>query len=197
MAQPYEFLDAVERGLAAGPPKSLMGPASDGRQNASGVRSGQIVYGYPVKGSKELGLDDYFKSRPDVSGMAWGGGLNGSDPKEPRSVVFNPYSPAMSDDSKRDTLFKNEAIRHLMAEKPVAGFPITPELQKWREKSFTNQDPYLKDDAAFRETVVARIATGDPGPEGDMPFTPEAVAAAAAYEKLLGTRKQTTGKTNQ
>ena len=28
MAQPYEFIDAVERGLAAGPPKSLMGPAT-------------------------------------------------------------------------------------------------------------------------------------------------------------------------
>jgi hypothetical protein len=28
MAQPYEFIDAVERGLAAGPPKSLMGTPS-------------------------------------------------------------------------------------------------------------------------------------------------------------------------
>ena len=143
------------------------------------------AYGYPVKTSKELGLDEYFKSHPDVAGMAWGGGENGSSVDEPRAVVHNPYNKNMGDPVKRDALYKIEAARHLMATNPIPQFKISPELQQWREANFKNGDPYREDDNAFRETVVSRIMVGDTGENGNMPFDPEPSKISQDYNKKL------------
>ena len=143
------------------------------------------AYGYPVKSSQDLGLDEYFKGRPDVAGMAWGGGENGSDPSEPRSVVHNPYNPYMGDKQKRDALYKLEAARHLMRSTPVPKFNITPKLKAWREKSFKPGDPYRDNDDLFRETVVSRMIVGDTGVDGDMPLERDPGAVAAQIQQRL------------
>lgn len=172
-----DFVSSVERALALKRDEESKIPAT--------------AYGYPVKSAKELGLDDFFKKNPQVAGMAWGGGENGSDPNEPRSVVHNPYNKIMSDPTKRDALYKVEASRHMMAQEPVPKFAISPKLQQWRERTFEKGDPYRDDDAMFRETVVSRALVGDTGPEGDMPIDPEVSSFTKKYEsKLQGARQK-------
>jgi hypothetical protein len=181
MPEPKTFLEAVDRRMQ--PKTDYLAPSKS-----------KVAYGYPVKTSEELGLDEYFKNNPDVAGMAWGGGANDSDPKEPRSVVHNPYNKAMQDETRREALYKLEAGRHLMDEYPVGDYPIPPELQKWRELTFTEGMPYRDDDKVFRETVVSRILAGDSGPDdkNPMPFTPEAKALADRYNELLAQRESPT-----
>ena len=124
----------------------------------------KTAYGFPIRSAKELGLEDYFRKNKNVSGMAWGGGLNGSGQDEERSVVINPFAPAMMSSLNREALLKVEAARHLMRDNPIPAFPISPEQQAWREKSFTSDMPYRTDDNAFRETLISRHLVGDEGP---------------------------------
>ena len=171
-----DFVSSVERAIALKRDEESKSPAT--------------AYGYPVRSSKELGLDDYFKKNPHVAGMAWGGGENGSDPNEPRSVVHNPYNEGMRSAPKRDALYKIEASRHMMAQEPVAKFAISQKLQQWRERTFEKGTPYRDDDAAFRETVVSRALVGDTGPEGDMPIDPEVSSITKKYESKLQPSRQ-------
>jgi hypothetical protein len=125
-----------------------MGGASPASQ------SRQVAYGYPVKSAKELGLTAYFKSNPNVAGMAWGGGQNKSPMDEPRSVVFNPYNQYMANPQQRDGLFKIEAARHYMDETGYnPQFELTPEQQKWRK----GLGEYAKDEKALRQSMVSRM----------------------------------------
>ena len=92
-----------------------------------------LAFGYPVVDAKDLGLDKYFKENPNVAGMAWGGGENGSDPSSQRVLVANPYNQYMSDPNKRSGLLKTEAARHLMSEKGYEpSFKLHPDQQVWR-----------------------------------------------------------------
>lgn len=113
---------------------------------------------YPVVSAKNLGLDNYFKSNPNVAGMAWGGGLNGSDPREPRVVAVNDYSPNLKTPEAKNALIQNERIRHKMDEdKWEAVFAITPEQQKWAK----SLGEYANNPKMLKQTIVSRIATGD------------------------------------
>ena len=119
------------------------------------------AYGYPVKDAKELGLESYFKDNPNVAGMAWGGGENGSDPKSPRVLVPNPFNKYMSDPVKRDGLLKIEAARHLMTEKGYnPTFDIPKEQQSWRK----GLGEYATNDLAFKQSIISRILSGDDVP---------------------------------
>jgi hypothetical protein len=144
-------------------------------------------YGIPIKSAKEVGLDAWFKNNTETSGMVWGNGINGSSPDTPLSIVINPYSENMKNPANRESLYKNEAARILMSQSPVPKYPITPQLQKWREATFTKGQPYLTNDDMFRETVIARIMAGDPGPDkkNPMPADKDAAALAAKYNKML------------
>ena len=144
-------------------------------------------YGIPIKSAKSVGLDDWFKKNTNTAGMVWGKGNNGSSINEPLSIVVNPYNKYMKNKKNREGLYKNEASRIVMAEQPVPKYKISPQLQAWREKTFTQGDAYLKNDDAFRETVVSRILTGDSGsdPKNPMPFDAEPLKIAEKYKKIL------------
>jgi len=140
--------------------------------------SRETAYGFPVKSAKELGLEGYFRKNPTVAGMAWGGGENGSDPNEERSVVHNPFNEFMNDPAKREGLYKVEAARHMMASDHVPEFKITPEQQAWREKNFKKGTAYRDNDQAFRDTLISRHLVGD-----DAPMSNESSAATKAFEQ--------------
>jgi hypothetical protein len=144
-------------------------PSLDTFQKAVESRLGKTerMYGLEVApAGPQAELDEYFKKNPNTAGMVWGRGANGSPKDAPYSVVVNPYNPDMKDPQKRKGLVMNEAGRIAMQEsKDRPSFAITPAMQKWREQTFKPDDPYRKDDQAFRETLVMRTLTGDRGVE--------------------------------
>jgi site-specific DNA-cytosine methylase len=148
----------------------------------------ETAYGYPVKTSKEAGpwAEKYFKENPLVAGMAWGGGQNGSDPNEPRSIVVNPDNLHMSDEQKKKGLYKIEAIRHKFHENDYEPtIEITPEQQKWRQ----TLGSYANDDKALRQSIVSRIAVGDEVPGATEHQKLEASKINDALERNLPVRR--------
>jgi hypothetical protein len=114
---------------------------------------------YPVIEASESGIpDEWFKSNPDVAGMAWGAGLNGSSKETPRSIIINPYTKNLKNDNAKKTLIENESIRHLMDETKWSGnFTITKEQKEWAKKLGSYKD----NPEMLKQTIVARMATGD------------------------------------
>ena len=112
---------------------------------------------------------DYFKKNPNQSGMAIGAGLNGYGGE--RRVVVNPYSGL--DPQGVKGLIENERIRHFIDEtKPKLDFTPTKE-----QLDFFKNTEYGKPEniARLRETLVARILTGDDSAKN---ITPEQQRAA-------------------
>ena len=104
----------------------------------------QSIYGYEVR-TPFPGEDAFFKSRPEVGGMA----------AEDGKIVLNPYSPLK--EQEKSQVAKNEAIRLWMREnKPKLAF----ELNKNQIESFSGTE-YSNNPQALKETIVARILTGD------------------------------------
>lgn len=56
-------------------------------------------------------------------------------------------------------------------------------MNKWREKTFPKGHPYTTNDNAFRETLIARVMTGD---EGAQLATDDVIAEVGRYEGMLG-----------
>jgi len=150
-------------------------------------------YGIPIKSAKEVGLDNWFKENTNTAGMVWGKGNNGSSPDEPLSIVVNPYNEYMKNEKNKGRLIKKEAIKVAMGNNPIPNKKISPQLQAWREKTFNKKDAYFQDDDAFRETVVARILTGDTGPDpkNPMPFDAEPKELASKYNQILSSMENT------
>jgi hypothetical protein len=117
----------------------------------------ESIFGYPVKSSKELGLDDYFKGKgKGVAGMAWGGGENGTDPNSPRVIVKNPYWDGK--DKQRMGLIANEASRHLMGEMGYSPkFDISEHQQSYRK----GLGAYETNDLAWKQSIIGRIIGGE------------------------------------
>jgi hypothetical protein len=141
-------------------------------------------YGYPVKTADELGLTEWFRKNTNTAGMAWGAGLNGSDPKEPRVIVANPFNRNMADPNKMQGLLKIEAARHLMEETGYTPeFELSEEQQEWRKKEFGKDEAskaYAEDDLAFKKSIISRIGVDKvPG------VTPEQKAEAARIAAML------------
>jgi len=166
------------------PITQYMSPVS---ANPSRMQDEKSRYGLPVYSAKEQNLDKWFKENKRTAGMVWGGGANDSPLGLPIGIVVNPYNESMMDKTKRESLYKNEAARVLMKESPVPDYKISPELQKWREKTFKGNEAYLTNDKAFRETVIARVISGDLGsdPKNPMPIDKSVSKIAGRYEKML------------
>lgn len=131
---------------------------------------------YPVVSAKDVGLDDYFKANPNVAGMAWGGGANGSLPDEPRVVVVNEYSPNLKTPEAKQALIQNERIRHKMQEdKWKAKFEITPQQKEWAK----SLGAYANNPEMLKQTITSRIATGDYVPSP----TAEQIKSAKQFQK--------------
>ena len=105
----------------------------------------QSVYGYAVRRPYKS-EDTYFALNPNVTGMA----------AEDGRIVLNPYSGLKYE--QQLGVAKNEAIRLFMRENKIdPQFKVTPEQMK----SFQGTD-YGTNAPALRQTLVARILTGDP-----------------------------------
>lgn len=147
---------------------------------------GATRYGFPVVDAQKAGYADYLKRNPHVAGMAIGAGLN-DDTSPVRSIVVNPFNEYMTDPGARDALIRIEATRHLMhAEGFKPDFPITPEMQAWRRKTFQQGEGYATDDNAFRETAISRAVVGDDAP----PLAGVAAQHVARYRKMLDDRDE-------
>ena len=88
----------------------------------------------------------YFKGNPNVAGMA----------AEDGRVIMNPWSPLS--ETERGAVYRNELARLLMREKDVSpAFSVTPE-----QRATFAGTPYATNEAAMRETIAARLVSGDP-----------------------------------
>src|SRR4030095_7825354 len=84
----------------------------------------------------------FFRSRPDVAGMA----------AEDDRIILNPYSPP---EINKDAVIQNETARIQMRTRgPRPQFELTPEQQRAFAGYGSDQD--------VRETLVGRIISGDP-----------------------------------
>jgi hypothetical protein len=144
--------------------------------------------GYPVVSAKSLGLEDYFnKEGKDVGGMAWGGTKNppGQGGGQPSVIVPN-QNYYKNNPGAHNALVKIEAARHWMDENDyIPEFKITPEMQRWREKSFGDMGPagegYRTNDNLFRQTIISRVIGEDVTPE----LSDEALKEARIVQKKL------------
>lgn len=131
------------------------------------TRFGYRIFSSANPDSIDKGLDDFFKNNQRVAGMATGGPnkLNGVNSSE-RGIIINPYNQYMKDPRRQEGIIRLEAARHFMDEQNgKLDFPITPEMQQWRERTFKKGvDPYYSNDDAFRQTVVSRLVVGDDAP---------------------------------
>lgn len=104
------------------------------------------VLGYPVRGQLYQGEDAYFKANPQVTGMA----------AEDGAVILNPYS-TLKPEEQRAVAF-NEALRlHMREGKIEPRITVTPE-----QDAYFKGTPYERADLEKRQTIIARILSGDP-----------------------------------
>lgn len=155
-------------------PRDTPSPMYPSQEDTMGYPT--LMLGQLASQDKEGGLVDYMKANPHVAGMAWGAGLNGSYPDSPRSIVVNPFNKMMYLPENRNGLQMIEAVRHKMSEtgyKP--DFPISPEMQAYRESAYQPHEGYRTNDEAFKNSMISRAIVGDLPSQYPMP----AVEAAA------------------
>lgn len=116
------------------------------------------------------GEQDFFQTNKHVAGMA----------AEDGNVILNPFSGNSA--AEQDAVYTNELSRLLMREQDVRpAFDLTPE-----QRSQFEGTPYATNEPAMKETIAARIVSGDPSakqPTGDQ------AAFAKALAKMLETFK--------
>ena len=92
------------------------------------------------------GEDKYFKENPNVGGMM----------TEDNKVIINPYSNLT--DNEKQAVIKNEKIRLNFKENNIVpDIDITEE-----QRALFKGTPYENNEDAIKQTIVARIMTGDP-----------------------------------
>ena len=120
------------------PPRGLLG--------LSGATPPNGLLGFPIRGQLYPGEESFFKSNPNVAGMA----------AEDNSIILNPYSPP---GVNRAAVAKNEALRLAMKANQIRpAFSITPEQTAW----FGQHAPsYLSNPQAMRESMMGRLYSND------------------------------------
>ena len=92
------------------------------------------------------GEDKYFKKNPNVAGMA----------TEDNKIIINPYSQISPEE--KQAVAQNEAIRLFLKQSDY-----TPEFDLTKkQQEFFKGSEYEKNPAEARNTIIARILTGDP-----------------------------------
>ena len=146
----------MEYGLA-----SLESPSAKVNSRPLGLDAaavGERVYGYPVRSKLFPGEDAYFKANPKTTGMA----------AEDGSIILNPYSALKQ--NERAAVAQNEAFRlHMRSKNIIPQFSLTQQ-----QEAFFKGTPYENAHAEKRQTIAARILSGDPSAMA----TPEQTAAA-------------------
>ena len=101
----------------------------------------------------------FFKKKPEVAGMA----------TEDNKIILNPFSK--NSQAEQQAVAQNEALRLFMNKTNFTPtFDLTDE-----QKEFFKGTAYAKDQDAARQTILARILTGDPSAKQ---ATPEQIKAA-------------------
>jgi len=133
---------------------------------ASGFARG--VYGIGVRDQLFPGEEDYFRKNPHVTGMA----------AEDDKIILNPYSTLT--DREKQFLMLNEAARVHMRKglMPAPRFNLTPE----QEQRFSGYSKNLDD---IRQTVAARILSGDPSAGA---ASPEQLEYVQQLRQFMGIR---------
>jgi hypothetical protein len=106
---------------------------------------------YPERKELYPGEEKLFRERPDVGGMA----------AEDNKVIINPWSP-LSDEQK-DYVRINETSRLWMRNMEESERPHM-RIRRSQKKLFStiqNGKPYSDDPQDIRETIIARVITGD------------------------------------
>jgi hypothetical protein len=107
--------------------------------------------------------DKYFRENPHVTGMA----------AEDDKVILNPYSGLAETEQK--SVIENERARiHMRRNKIKPEFDVTPE-----QRASFGGSPYENNEGAMKETIAARIYSGDPSAGK---YTAEQAAFAAALK---------------
>jgi len=103
------------------------------------------IYGIGLRDQLFPGEEEYFKANPNVAGMA----------AEDDQIIMNPYSTLK--DNERQSVMLNEAARVHMRKKLIdaPNYDLTPE----QTEKFGS---YSKDVNDIRQTIAARILSGDP-----------------------------------
>ena len=101
------------------------------------------MYGIRTPYKSEL---DFFKGRPEVAGMA----------TEDNKIILNPFS-SLSPQEKM-AVAKNEALRIYMRLNEITP---TFDLTKDQKSMFIGTE-YEKDPISAKQTILARILSGDP-----------------------------------
>jgi hypothetical protein len=103
------------------------------------------IYGVGLRDQLFPGEDEYFKANPNVAGMA------ADDDK----VIINPYSKIS--EKEKEAVMLNEAARVHMRNKMIdaPNYDLTPE----QVEKFGSYSQDLND---IRQTIAARILSGDP-----------------------------------
>jgi hypothetical protein len=120
-------------------------------------------------------VDTYFKNNPQVAGMVTGAGANGMPKEMPAGFQINPYNTNMSVPANRQAVIANESIRNKMNEVGYApSFNLPKSQQEWSK----TLGAYATNPSALRQTIIARLATGDYVPEA----TPEEIREAKKFK---------------
>jgi hypothetical protein len=103
------------------------------------------LLGYKVRDQLFPTEDQFFRANPTTAGVA----------SETGEIVLNPYADASVN---RDAVAKNEAFRLFLRDRKIkVPFDITDE----QREAFAGT-PYERDEGALRETIAARVYSGDP-----------------------------------
>ncbi|MPZ36696.1 MAG: hypothetical protein GEU95_01315, partial [Rhizobiales bacterium] len=103
-------------------------------------------FGVEIRDGLYPGEAEFFKNNPHVAGMAADDGR----------VILNPFSNQSS--AERQAVVANEAARvHMRRSRARPTFAITDE-----QRAAFKGTPYENNDEALRETIAARIFSGDP-----------------------------------
>jgi hypothetical protein len=124
------------------------------------------IYGYQMRSPYES-ENKFFKSRPEVTGMA----------AEDGKIILNPYSSIS--DTEKMAVAKNEAVRLWIRDnKPK----IDINLNDSQKKFFAGTE-YAQNPQAMKETIMARIISGDPSANADKAQTQAANQLLSQIEK--------------
>jgi hypothetical protein len=109
-------------------------------------RASEKMFGFKVRSKLFPGEDDFFRGRPEVAGMA----------AEDDTVILNPYSGLNV--RELSAVAQNEALRLKMRKDD-----FDPKVKVTdKQKQFFKGTEYEKNPKAMRQTILARIYSGDP-----------------------------------
>jgi len=131
----------------------------------TGRNPDEMMWGYATRRPSESEMA-YFKKNPSVTGMA----------SEDGRIVLNHEAGLKPEQMM--AVARNEAIRlYLRQNKVPLQFSMTP-----RQVGYFNGTPYAANPAAMRETILARIITGDASAQD---YTQEQAAAAQQLLRMM------------